>query len=122
MSERDNLTTSDLVRGDRDEPDEVDLDQEERQPLLPGEATADFRGRWESIQIGFVDEPRGSVEQADNLVAEADAATRPHVLGRADAARVAVGPRRRGVDGGAPRGAATLPLVLRPPALDLRRQ
>jgi hypothetical protein len=70
MSEREHLTTADLVRGDRNEPDEVDLDQEERQPLLPGDATGDFRGRWDSIQIGFVDEPRRSVEEADNLVAE----------------------------------------------------
>ena len=29
-----------------------------------------FRSRWNSIQTGFVDEPRGSVEQADELVAE----------------------------------------------------
>ena len=31
----------------------------------------DFRGRWEKIQIGFVDEPRKAVEQADQLVASA---------------------------------------------------
>ncbi len=29
-----------------------------------------FRSRWTDIQTGFVDEPRRSVEQADNLVAE----------------------------------------------------
>ena len=29
-----------------------------------------FRSRWESIQTGFVDEPRRAVEQADDLVAE----------------------------------------------------
>jgi len=28
-----------------------------------------FRSRWEKIQIGFVDEPRKSVEHADELVA-----------------------------------------------------
>ncbi|WP_224984583.1 hypothetical protein [Geomonas agri] len=31
----------------------------------------DLRSRWDGIQAGFVDEPRRSVEQADNLVAEA---------------------------------------------------
>jgi hypothetical protein len=31
----------------------------------------DFRSRWEKIQIGFVDEPRRAVEQADDLVASA---------------------------------------------------
>ena len=34
----------------------------------PGE-TEEFRGRWNSIQVQFVDEPRRSVEQADELVA-----------------------------------------------------
>src|ERR1700675_395071 len=29
----------------------------------------DFRSRWERIQIGFVDEPKKAVEQADELVA-----------------------------------------------------
>ena len=33
--------------------------------------TQDFRSRWEKIQIGFVDEPRKAVEQADELVASA---------------------------------------------------
>jgi hypothetical protein len=31
----------------------------------------DFRARWESLQVSFVDEPRRAVEQADSLVAEA---------------------------------------------------
>ena len=30
-----------------------------------------FRSLWEKIQIGFVDEPRKAVEQADELVASA---------------------------------------------------
>ena len=34
----------------------------------PGEA-AELRSRWEKIQVEFVDEPRKSVEQADELVA-----------------------------------------------------
>ncbi len=39
-------------------------------PLLPGKEAEDFHSRWNDIQAGFVDEPRKSVEQADNLVAE----------------------------------------------------
>jgi hypothetical protein len=31
----------------------------------------DFRARWESLQVSFVDEPRHSLEQADSLVAGA---------------------------------------------------
>jgi len=38
--------------------------------LLPTDETAPFRSRWDTIQTGFVDEPRQSVEQADGLVAE----------------------------------------------------
>lgn len=71
MSEREHPTTADLAGGGRGEPDEVDLDEAQaREPLLPRDATGDVRGRWESIQIGFVDEPRRAVEQADALVAE----------------------------------------------------
>ena len=38
--------------------------------LLPRERTRSSRRRWETIQTGFVDEPRQTVEQADELVAE----------------------------------------------------
>jgi hypothetical protein len=38
--------------------------------LLDGE-TASFRQEWESVQAGFVDEPRQAVERADELVARA---------------------------------------------------
>jgi hypothetical protein len=45
---------------------------EERSMLLFAAADAqDYRSRWEKIQIGFVDEPRKAVEQADELVADA---------------------------------------------------
>jgi hypothetical protein len=40
-------------------------------PLFSSEEAKGFRGRWDSIQGGFVDEPRQSVAQADRLVAEA---------------------------------------------------
>ena len=37
--------------------------------LLPADENAEFQRRWETIQTGFVDEPRQTVEQADELVA-----------------------------------------------------
>ena len=40
-------------------------------PLFAGNEAQDFRSRWEKIQIGFVDEPRKAVEEADELVAGA---------------------------------------------------
>jgi hypothetical protein len=39
-------------------------------PLFSPQETGEFRSRWDAIQVGFVDEPRHSVEQADQLVAE----------------------------------------------------
>jgi hypothetical protein len=40
-------------------------------PLFSAEEAKDFRGRWDAIQVNFVDEPRLVVEQADGLVAVA---------------------------------------------------
>src|SRR5262249_39635989 len=42
---------------------------EDGNPLFTNEEAQGFRNRWEKTQIGFVDEPRKSVEQADELVA-----------------------------------------------------
>jgi hypothetical protein len=39
-------------------------------PLLQEDETRKFRERWENVQVGFVDEPRKAVEQADQLVAQ----------------------------------------------------
>ena len=41
-----------------------------REPLLDQDATTNVRGRWETIQASFVDEPRHAVEEADALVAD----------------------------------------------------
>lgn len=41
----------------------------ERGPLFSAEETASLRVKWNSIQVGFVDEPRRSVQEADSLVA-----------------------------------------------------
>lgn len=38
-------------------------------PLFANNEAQDLRSRWEKIQIEFVDEPRKSVEKADELVA-----------------------------------------------------
>jgi hypothetical protein len=38
-------------------------------PLFSGSEANELRGKWDAIQVGFVDEPRRAVEQADNLVA-----------------------------------------------------
>ena len=40
-------------------------------PLFSSDETKDFRARWDVIQVGFVDEPRRAVEEADSLVAGA---------------------------------------------------
>jgi hypothetical protein len=38
--------------------------------LLPTEEGGDLRHRWDTIQTGFVDEPRRAVKDADSLVAQ----------------------------------------------------
>jgi len=44
---------------------------EDTSPLFSSDENRTFRSRWDEIQVGFVDEPRRCVEQADNLVAMA---------------------------------------------------
>ena len=44
---------------------------EQAAPLFSREEAKEFRVRWDTIQGGFVDEPRHAVEQADSLVAGA---------------------------------------------------
>lgn len=43
---------------------------EELEPLFEEEAAKKFRSRWQVIQGKFVDDPRDSVKQADELVAD----------------------------------------------------
>lgn len=73
------ITTADLAGKDGpaisrdaagDTPDPSSLD-ERTEPLFPAEDAGELRGRWDSIQAGFVDEPRKAVESADSLVAAA---------------------------------------------------
>jgi hypothetical protein len=38
--------------------------------LFAGDVASDFRSRWDAVQIGFVDDPKQAVRQADELVAQ----------------------------------------------------
>ena len=68
------LSTADLVAANGTHgstPKMASAAQEPDLPLFAQNDTQDFHSRWEKIQIGFVDEPRKAVEQADGLVAGA---------------------------------------------------
>lgn len=47
-----------------------ELESDDHLPLFSLDDSDRFRGRWKDIQTNFVDEPRRSVEEADELVAE----------------------------------------------------
>lgn len=74
ITQEDNITTADLLHP-REETrremgkDRTDAAAQHHEPLFPGPELDDFRRRWSDIQTGFVDEPRPSVEKADQLVA-----------------------------------------------------
>ena len=77
METRQTFSTRDIASGtvDQDATNEVvteerDETSDDSPELLPREQNAEFQTRWEKIQTGFVDEPRQTVEQADELVAE----------------------------------------------------
>jgi hypothetical protein len=44
--------------------------EEDLGPLFSTDEAEDFRQRWSSIQVAFVDEPRQAVEDADRLIAQ----------------------------------------------------
>lgn len=46
----------------------TNADVEAPQSLLPKHQVEELRGRWSTIQTGFIDEPRGAVKEADALV------------------------------------------------------
>jgi hypothetical protein len=48
----------------------VDTVNEQLEPLFEEESARKFRSRWQVIQGKFVDDPRDSVKQADDLVAD----------------------------------------------------
>lgn len=43
--------------------------ERETGPLFSGNEANELRGQWDAVQVGFVDEPRRAVAQADQLVA-----------------------------------------------------
>jgi hypothetical protein len=45
--------------------------EEEKVALFAANESKDLRARWDSIQVGFVDEPRKAVQAADALVSDA---------------------------------------------------
>jgi len=50
------------------QPRAVRSDSEDLAPLFSNDATTDFRQCWDTVQIGFVDDPRKAVQDADDLV------------------------------------------------------
>lgn len=71
----DRLSTADLAGRPTEEAasggSASDVNSENAEPLFPASEVEDLRSRWDSIQAGFVDEPRKAVESADSLVAAA---------------------------------------------------
>jgi hypothetical protein len=57
------------VEGTRDIVPDQTLQNDQPGQLFPDNELNEFRARWDKAQIGFVDEPRAAVEQADILVA-----------------------------------------------------
>ncbi len=68
---RDADTTSTLGtdKNRKQYPSTAGMDWGEPTPLFADTEVGDFRTRWNTIQTGFVDQPRRAVEDADNLVA-----------------------------------------------------
>ena len=58
-----------LVKGQEPEAPNSATAVSEPMPLFSESEMGDFRSQWGKIQIGFVDEPRRTVEDADKLVA-----------------------------------------------------
>jgi hypothetical protein len=48
----------------------ISTDDTRQMDLFPNEELVGYRTQWESIQTGFVDQPRAAVEQADALVSQ----------------------------------------------------
>jgi hypothetical protein len=67
------MTTAELVANSNEQKQEEITQQETggHAPLYDEREANDLRGQWQRIQGGFVDDPRASVEQADQLVATA---------------------------------------------------
>jgi hypothetical protein len=65
--------TADLLaasQAPQDRPPEREAEGEQLAALFPAETAEGFRSNWDAVQIGFVDDPRKAVQQADELVAK----------------------------------------------------
>ena len=60
--------TEDMSEGDREDVLELPESGTEAGPLFADEQSASYRSRWDEIQGRFVDDPRGAVGEADELV------------------------------------------------------
>jgi hypothetical protein len=60
------MTTEQQEQQREDEQSEQQQDQE----LFGNDELQGFRSRWEEVQAGFVDEPKESVQRADQLVSD----------------------------------------------------
>jgi hypothetical protein len=66
------MSTADLARGmavNDSTTTRPAQDNGQHMPLFPERELGDFRQRWQSVQVGFVDDPRNAVKGADELVA-----------------------------------------------------
>ena len=76
MEARETLGTRDLVGGgERDDdpsvaPDDRVAERDDTPQLFERDESSGYQSRWETIQTNFVDDPRRTVEEADELVAE----------------------------------------------------
>jgi len=68
ITKREEINTADLVERSRNK-EEPASTMENSEALFPAAESEMFRNRWNDIQVSFVDEPRPSVEKADQLVA-----------------------------------------------------
>src|SRR4051812_47919853 len=59
---------TDAIRTDEGTGIDSALEDEQERPLFPSQQCTALRDEWQSIQAGFVDSPRASVEKADILV------------------------------------------------------
>lgn len=75
------MSTSDIANAAKADPREAQpkpaaagptavVDDTKHEALFPNEESQAFRTRWEAIQIGFVDDPKTAVSEADALVAQ----------------------------------------------------
>jgi hypothetical protein len=81
LTERSEAQTEDVATEEEAESQESVIDEEDRATadaesadgkgeLFPANERKELEQRWNDIQAGFVDEPRGSVEEANALISE----------------------------------------------------